>query len=275
MGTIELALKIWRLIKNTVGKSFFICLDVVALILFYGQIVVWSIIISQGTLDVDPETGRPLNVIQTCAGISRYNELYVQFTTGSMCLTFVRMLRYLTFSKKLSAFQEIMFSAAFDLLFFCLLWAQMQFGFAVAFFATYGLTISSFRDVSTSFFRTFQMSVNQFKFDEMAKVDYSFTVSTFILFQVTYRVLLSNMFIAIISAHYFQFQRESKEDAQGEEEVNAFQLVLSIVRNKLRQEQIDAEEDKAENPEQPEAKRALSQSKEASQRPRWRQTVDK
>jgi hypothetical protein len=32
---------------------------------------------------------------------------------------------------------------------------------------------------------------------------------------VTYRLLLTNMFIAIVSAHYFQYQRESQEDAEG------------------------------------------------------------
>lgn len=130
-----------------------------------------------------------------------------------------------------------MFSAAFDLLFFCLLWAVMLFGFAVAFFASFGLNLSFFSEVSASYFQTFKMSVGSFLFDEMSEVDSSLTVTYFVVFQIIYRILLTNMFIAIVSAHYFQYQRESEEDAQGEEELNAFQLVLSIVRNKLRQEQ--------------------------------------
>lgn len=47
------------------------------------------------------------------------------------------------------------------------------------------------------------MSVGAFSFDEMAAVDFSYTVTWYVLFQVIYRVLLSNMFIAIVSAHFF------------------------------------------------------------------------
>ena len=81
----------------------------------------------------------------------------------------------------------------------------MLFGFAVGFFAAYGLVISAFSDVSTSFLQTFKMSVGQFKFDEMAAVDNSLTVSLFVMFEVTYSILLTNMFIAIVSAHYFEY----------------------------------------------------------------------
>ena len=130
-------------------------------------------------------------------------KLYVQFATASICITVLKMLQYMTFSKKLSAFQEITFAAAFDLLFFCLLWATMLFGFAVAFFASYGLALFDFRDVPASLVQSFRMSVGFFSFDEMAAVDFSNTVTWFLLFQVIYRILLSNMFIAIGSAHFF------------------------------------------------------------------------
>jgi len=134
-----------------------------------------------------------------------YNKLYVSLSTLSISLTFIKMLQHFTFSKKLSAFQEIMFSSAFDLLFFCLLWAQMLFGFSVSFFSCYGLELPQFKQISYSFLNSFKMSVNEFAFDEMYNVDSSFTVPIFMVFMVTYRILLQNMFIAIISAHYFQY----------------------------------------------------------------------
>lgn len=152
---------------------------------------------------MDPTTKKPVNVIQVCAGVSQLNIMYIQFTTLSISLTFARVLQFLTFSKKLSAFQEIMFSAAFDLLFFCLLWAVMLFGFAIPFFASFGLNLPHFKEISTSFFQTFKLSVGSFIFDEMSEVDTSLTVTYFIVFQVIYRILLTNMFIAIVSAHYF------------------------------------------------------------------------
>lgn len=150
MALVELALKILKLLKNTVGKSFFLCLDVASAITGYGMIVVWSMVIERGKLVLDKTGETPVDVIQQCAGLSKLTKLYVQFATASITLAVLRMLQYLTFSKKLSAFQEITFSAAFDLLFFCLLWATMLFGFAVAFFASYGLELYDFRNVTAS-----------------------------------------------------------------------------------------------------------------------------
>ena len=57
---------------------------------------------------------------------------------------------------------------------------------------------------------------------------------------VIYRLLLSNMFIAIISAHYFQLQREAAEDDNGVD-AGFVQLVLSILRNKLQKEDEERE----------------------------------
>ena len=51
------------------------------------------------------------------------------------------------------------------------------------------------------------------------------------------------MFIAIISAHYFQFQREAAEDSHGEEDANFFDLIFSIIRSKIKQEQQNDAED--------------------------------
>ena len=51
------------------------------------------------------------------------------------------------------------------------------------------------------------------------------------------------MFIAIVAAHYFQFQREGSEDGSGDEDAGFFGLVLSIIRNNLKTDDDEDEED--------------------------------
>ena len=143
-------------------------------------------------------------------------ENYTVVSTISVALVFIRMLQYFTFSQKLSAFSEIISAASFDIIFFGLMWALMLFGFSMAFFAVYGRSMSHFAKVSSSYLESFNMSYNEFRFDTMTEVDYTFTVPVFIVFMVIFRLLLFNMFIAIISAHYFQFQREAAEDESGD-----------------------------------------------------------
>jgi len=103
--------KIARLIVNILKKSFFNALDMISMVLMYTQIAIWSKIIKRGEFVKD--AGNPVNVIQICGGVVDYFETYKLVSTLSIALIFVRMLQYFTFSKKLSAFSEIMSAAAF------------------------------------------------------------------------------------------------------------------------------------------------------------------
>ena len=249
LAAVAGVLKIARLLTNILQKSFFNALDMVSAVVLYAQVAIWGQVISRGRFETDQETGRPVNVIQTCAGVADYAEMYAVISTLSIALIFVRMLQYFTFSKKLSAFSEIMSAAAFDILFFGIMWCVMLFGFALACFAIYGREIASFRAVSTAYLSAFKMSANEFQYDAMEAVDSAATPTMFIVFMVIYRLLLSNMFIAIISAHYFQLQREAAEDDNGVD-AGFVQLVLSILRSKLQKEEKQTEEEKGKEGEE-------------------------
>jgi hypothetical protein len=42
------------------------------------------------------------------------------------------------------------------------------------------------------------------------------------------------MFIAIISAHYFEYQREASSASSGGQEEGIVELIISIIRNKMK-----------------------------------------
>jgi len=115
------------------------------------------------------------------------------------------VLQCFTFSKKLSTFSELVSAAAFDIIFFGIMWCVMLVGFAIAFFVVYGSEIESLSTVPSSYGATIKMSFNEFLFDEMVEIDERFTLAIFIVFMFFFKILLSNMFIAIFSAHYFQY----------------------------------------------------------------------
>ena len=166
LAAVAGVLKIAQLLTNILRKSFFNALDMVSAVVLYAQVAVWGEIISRGRFDMS-EAGKPLNVIQTCGGVADYAETYAVISTLSIALIFVRMLQYFTFSKKLSAFSEIISAAAFDILFFAIMWCVMLFGFAIAFFALYGRELAAFRAVSSAYLAAFKMSANEFQYDAM------------------------------------------------------------------------------------------------------------
>jgi hypothetical protein len=55
------------------------------------------------------------------------------------------------------------------------------------------------------------------------------------------------MFIAIISAHYFEYQREAENNSSGIEEEGIFELILSIIRNKVKKKDDDNEDENGKN----------------------------
>jgi len=167
LAAVAGVLKIAQLLTNILRKSFFNALDMVSAVVLYAQVAVWGEIISRGSFLTDAATGQPVNVIQTCGGVADLAETYAVISTLSIALIFVRMLQYFTFSKKLSAFSEIIAAAAFDILFFAIMWCVMLAGFAIAFFALYGRELAAFRAVSSAYLAAFKMSANEFQYDEM------------------------------------------------------------------------------------------------------------
>jgi len=79
----------------------------------------------------------------------------------------------------------------------------MLFGFSLGFFAVYGLQMEIFSTLGISIVSGWRMSTGDFYFDEMSNVNANYTSPIYVIFKVTFTILLQNMFIAIISAHYF------------------------------------------------------------------------
>ena len=200
----------------------------------------------KGTIFIDDSTSKPVDIISVSAGLAEKTKTYIAVSTLSMFVTYIRLLQYFTFSNKLSAYQDIILASSFPLLFFVLLYLVLLFGFAICFFAVYGTEIKEFSTLAASLLTSLRMSMGEFLYEEMVVVSENFTSPVYILFKVIFSILLQNMFIAIISAHYFQHQREVAED-KVTDSVSTFLLVLSILRNKLKEEggdqDIDDEED--------------------------------
>ena len=125
-------------------------------------------------------------------------------------------------------------------------------GFALAFFVVYGGEIESLSTVPSSYSATIKMSFNEFLFDEMVRIDERFTLVMFMVFTFFFKILLSNMFIAIFSAHYFQYQRDAAEDGE-QDEAGIVELVAGIIRNKLKTEEKEGKVEEAK--EEREARR--------------------
>ncbi|CDW74117.1 polycystic kidney disease 2-like 1 [Stylonychia lemnae] len=190
------------------------------------NIVIWfQITIKNNISEADFKS----HLIERASGLSFLQDDYRLLAHFNIFITFMRILQFFTFSKKLSTFSEIIASAWYDIIFFVLMFAvvrlltqlspyQILFGYAVAGYSLFGSSVFDFRTIFMSGFRLFRMIFIDLNYTELYQTD-----------SVIFKIALFNMFIAIIVAHYNEFRRLSIE----EENVSFFQVIALILKNNL------------------------------------------
>lgn len=120
------------------------------------------------------------------------------------------ILKFFSFSKKLSAFTQILTAAKYDVLVFIVMSSIVIFGFAIAGHAIYGAHLVEFSSVMLSSVTLLKFIGGQYLYSEMYEVAPSVSGLYFVSFLVLMRIAFLNMFIAIIVAHYNEFISEGK-----------------------------------------------------------------
>jgi hypothetical protein len=142
---------------------------------------------------------------------------------------FIKLMKYFTFSSKLSMFYEVLSRASYDIIFLVLISFIIVSAYAIVAHISFGISDSSFSTFSDSFF-----SVIIIGFGGLSPIDiYSrdlvwkhFVGITFLLIVM----MLANISIAIIGSHFIEFYIE-----QGHTKLSTVRLII----NALIGEQVD------------------------------------
>ena len=122
---IMLMIKLLRVLLKQAFTSVFTCIDLIQFILSTQIIVVWIQVINFKNFTID-ENGNDPDVIASSNQLSNFQDYYRMIVHFSSFITFMRILQFFSFSKKLSAFTEILSSAKYDILFFVLMFAFVR-----------------------------------------------------------------------------------------------------------------------------------------------------
>lgn len=121
----------------------------------------------------------------------------------------LKMIEYLQLSQPIGFFAEVLHMAQFDLIFFLMMFFTVLFGYALMGYLILGHSLSNFESIESSIMSCFLMlkgSLNLKDFVDADDILGSFYFGSFI---VIFYLLLLNMFIAILCAHY---KKTSKQD---------------------------------------------------------------
>ena len=115
----------------------------------------------------------------------------------------MRLLQYFKFNKRLSILSDVISSAATDAGFFLLMFAIVLLGFAIWGNTIFGVQEEKMSSVFKSLHSFFIIITGDFDYNELEDTgNVTLVPLFFVIFMVLFNLLLLNMFIAIVSAHY-------------------------------------------------------------------------
>ena len=130
----------------------------------------------------------------------------------SSILMWLKLLRFLQLSKRLSQLTQTIARAAIDMSNFMLIFLVVYIAYAQAFFMAFGMDIESFSSYSKSFSSLFLIILGDFDFDAMTDANPEMAPLLFFSFVIFVFFILVNMFIAILGeAHGAVMDSEGAE----------------------------------------------------------------
>jgi hypothetical protein len=246
-GVEAIVLTVGRFIKNTAivvytfftqfievtyrhtSSSFFRLANVVCILLSFAALYYELLIISSSFIR-DFEQPSDYDYINDFAIIVSHQYLMQGLLAYTLLFSYLRLLQFFNFSKKLSMLTDSLRSAALDIAFFMSMFVSILFSYALMGYLLLGHYHSDFGSLSTSFVTCYTFLLGQFDLDMIQNVDERLGLVFFITFSIVFNFLLINMFIAIIVGHYRLTQSEYTRQKRG-----FFAEVLLILRSRCRE----------------------------------------
>mmetsp|Transcript_139438 Transcript_139438/g.242507 ORF Transcript_139438/g.242507 Transcript_139438/m.242507 type:complete len:1109 (-) Transcript_139438:343-3669(-) len=128
-------------------------------------------------------------------------------------LCFMKLTKYLDKVKALSALVRTLVMAREQIFFFFVIFLVVYIGFAMAFHLTFGTELYNYKDFGQSLLTLFLMMYGDFEFNPLLAVNRYLGPFLFLSFELLVTLIMTNMFIAIISRALGQ-SKEAAETAR-------------------------------------------------------------
>ncbi|CDW82454.1 ryanodine-inositol-triphosphate receptor ca2 channel (rir-) family protein [Stylonychia lemnae] len=158
-------------------------------------------------------------------------ETYVLISSINALINFWRMFQFFQFSIKLSVFTEILKDSKSDIMYFLIMFIIILLGYGVMGSAYYGENLKEYSDLLQTFIQLFQLMITFFTYEDFAKYS-TLTPLFFITFMVFFTMFLLSMLVAIIIAHYSEYEQQQVllKMNMKDDDNSFFQLVFCFMR---------------------------------------------
>eukprot|EP00347_Sterkiella_histriomuscorum_P016539 403352808 len=171
------------------------------------------------------------NYIDVFSYIVYLMESYVIVASINALINFFRIFQFFQFSIKLSVFTEILKDSKNDILYFLAMFLILLLGYAVMGSAYYGENLKEYSDLLQTVIELFQLMITFFEYETFAKYS-TLTPLFFISFMIFFTMFLLSMLVAIIIAHYAEYEEQQVliKKSMSNEDNNFFKLMFLLMR---------------------------------------------
>jgi hypothetical protein len=113
-------------------------------------------------------------------------------------------MQYFEFSSKLSMFSEIVEAAAFDVLFFLLMFIVIMIAYSIGARSVFGVANEDFNNIGSAILTNFLIIIGSYKIDDIRSIN-TLVLALYAISLLLVNLVLLNMFVAIIGSHYFEY----------------------------------------------------------------------
>jgi hypothetical protein len=145
-------------------------------------------------------------------GIARDIDSERNFNSFNAVLIWLKIFKYLRFSKKMNQLARVLGKAALNIIVFMIMFFIVFLGFSQAFFIAFGVDIKQYRDVIHSSYSLMLTIFGDFDFESLEGTNRVLGPVLFFSFMVLVTFVLLNMFLAIINDAFHEIQNEDGND---------------------------------------------------------------
>ena len=167
------------------------------------------------------------------AVLDYYMTIFKNLAAYNSLLIFARLQQYFKFSKQLSLLSDILESAKLDIVFFLFMFAIILFAYAMMGYMLLGHFDSNYETIGNAVISCYSMLVGQFEVTTIRQADNMLGIIFFVSFMILFNLLLLNMFIAIIGAHFDQIKSQ-EDDTSSVKGLGFFSKIVDVFRRKRK-----------------------------------------
>jgi hypothetical protein len=222
-------------------SSIFVMANIACTVLSYGGLYYELLIISSNLVRnfEQPEDSAYINKFTVIVEYQAKMQGLLAFT---LLFSYLRVLQFFSFSKKLSMLTDSLSAAFLDVAFFMVMFVSILFSYSIMGYLLLGHYYDEFGTLARSFVSCYTCLLGEFDLDKVTAVDKSLGLLYFISFAIIFNFLLINMFIAIIVGHYRNVRSEYTDQKRG-----FFAEVFFILRSRCRKRKQDKKRKRLES----------------------------